>query len=1412
MSFICTGFSAQEDWTFGQRNLVQSFSLQEGTIVAVGFTGNAWIAPFSGNWNISTTFSLAIRNDTGRINSTPRAITVPVLRLLEGCNHTLTLAISDSDGDDVRCRWAMGAECESICGGFPGTLLYSSTCVIEYEANRGTGLRAAAIMIEDFVPGSSVPLSSVALQFLVIVIPNNVGSCSQMPEFVQPTILAGSCVAIPPGATFTTQLVANSSSSSESIVEIQTVPPLGTMVGQLTQIPTSNLYYRNVTWTPTDSQQNETHPFCFTAVGSDTQTSEQVCIDLSAGYFPPAPLPATASPRNQLVHPANNTKWSISFDTNIERSTVMGNIVFHEYDSEEQFYSIDASSRSQEVTFEHPNSLSFTPSFSFAEKTRYYITFSRHVVQGLDHCRPGNEPVLDKNFWTFETMDITPPTITFLVNPVVSNGNISLTWASNENVTWACTLELDSVVSVINCSNASWRGYGLSEGLYVLSVTATDEAGNVASSTHTFQIDRTPPIAIIQQRPNQVSNERVPTLTFSCNDTLTCTYVCRLNSNTTEETYSPCNSGTFTTPALQANTNYTFQLQATNQVGNDGEIVSYLWETDFEAPRVFGTQNTSTMCNNTHPDVTGQPQAIDNRPEDVTLEYSDVRIGCSISRTWRGRDRAGNSATLVQHIDLEFIPQISLLPQLSLPCDSAAPSIEVSASTASAPNPCDLPLQLTREDPEQFTCPGSFTRNWTLSGCGRIVNSSQLIILYDLCPPYACGRNETTPRGTCSLGECNCNRPWHGENCDTIIYDPVAEPVNNSILLEGEDYLVTVTVSQGSPPLTWTLTSGPRQLQIDQVTGQVTWRMVQAGSYSIAVQVENQVGQTHVQWSLLVMPGYNATLFSVSSAIFPYAQPIALTGNVEFAENAVHTVPALVYVDIVLNGSIRTVQAYTTSTSGNFSLVFYPSSTEYGAYTAAARHPSLEETSQQSQVEWRILGMRSTLDRLTLNGEALSTFGRVFHNATFVINDGPGPLTGISATPVLPSSEDVRVEIALRGSPSNTTLQPGEQLAMDIRVAVSRPLRGTFLITVDSAEGTRSTIIASLHIDPILPRLTINSASLNARIVRGRSRVFEFNVTNTGRATAHNMEAAITGGIFLSFLSFGNMEQGSGALSLEAGESAIFSILARTSEEQALGVITANILISSNEAFASLPVNLTVSSDSLVNLTVIVEDEYTYFASGRPLVNDAIVTLVNHQRNLRLQQSTSARNGSVVFSNIYEDRYEMIVEADSHRRLSQVILTSIESPAVTVFLNRQTVTYTWSVIPTTYQDRYVIRLEADFETRVPIPVVTASPNEINLDDLESGHVTSFQINMTNHGLIRADNVRIELPSHPSLQFSANFESVGHLEALSSVIVSINSTMRPRQKRNYVANLIYTANIVYDYLYVENPKLDERQSF
>ena len=64
-----------------------------------------------------------------------------------------------------------------------------------------------------------------------------------------------------------------------------------------------------------------------------------------------------------------------------------------------------------------------------------------------------------------------------------------------------------------------------------------------------------------------------------------------------------------------------------------------------------------------------------------------------------------------------------------------------------------------------------------------------------------------------------------------------------------------------------------------------------------------------------------------------------------------------------------------------------------------------------------------------------------------------------------------------------------------------------------------------------------------------------------------------------------------------------------------------------------------------MNFTVRVEDEYIYFAEGEPLVSNAVVRLVNHQRNIRITKSTKEGNGTATFLNIPEDRYELHVEA-----------------------------------------------------------------------------------------------------------------------------------------------------------------------
>ena len=185
MSYVCTYFSVKDNWSFGENHTTYLFnSVSDENTVTIGTTGCCWIY-FAGDnrWNISTTFSLVTRADTGKINSSPRVLPTPPLRLQQGCSYTIPLPVSDPDNDTVRCRWAVGIECSSICNRFPGAVLDSSSCTITYTANKGTGIKVVAIMIEDYAPGSlHHPLSSVALQFLILVF-SSTQSCSKQAEY-----------------------------------------------------------------------------------------------------------------------------------------------------------------------------------------------------------------------------------------------------------------------------------------------------------------------------------------------------------------------------------------------------------------------------------------------------------------------------------------------------------------------------------------------------------------------------------------------------------------------------------------------------------------------------------------------------------------------------------------------------------------------------------------------------------------------------------------------------------------------------------------------------------------------------------------------------------------------------------------------------------------------------------------------------------------------------------------------------------------------------------------------------------------------------------------------------------------------------------------------------------------------------
>ncbi|KAI0218858.1 hypothetical protein LSAT2_029466 [Lamellibrachia satsuma] len=212
-----------------------------------------------------------------------------------------------------------------------------------------------------------------------------------------------------------------------------------------------------------------------------------------------------------------------------------------------------------------------------------------------------------------------------------------------------------------------------------------------------------------------------------------------------------------------------------------------------------------------------------------------------------------------------------------------------------------------------------------------------------------------------------------------------------------------------------------------------------------------------------------------------------------------------------------------------------------------------------------------------------------------------------------------------------------------------------------------------------------------------------------------------------------------------------------------------------------------VSSDKL-NLTVRVEDEFTYFADGRPLLAGAKVTLRSRLRGVSLTQYTN-ESGMAVFSDIREDYYSLYTSAPKHIGDTRVILATPSDNDVRVFLQRTAVTYSWVVKRVTFEDVYKITLEATFETHVPMPVVTITPRELDLEVLQRGLMPVINFELTNHGLIRAEDINFRLPtsnSHPFMHFEMDGDELGSIDANTTMLVPVRVVIDEAKKQSYIA--------------------------
>ena len=312
-------------------------------------------------------------------------------------------------------------------------------------------------------------------------------------------------------------------------------------------------------------------------------------------------------------------------------------------------------------------------------------------------------------------------------------------------------------------------------------------------------------------------------------------------------------------------------------------------------------------------------------------------------------------------------------------------------------------------------------------------------------------------------------------------------------------------------------------------------------------------------------------------------------------------------------------------------------------------------------------------------------------------------------------------------------------------------------------------IPVNVNVVALTPQLTANPSFLNTGMVVGTQTSLSFQVTNIGGAPSGDLQVLLPTASFLSLASSPVIP------SLAPGASSTVTLELDPASSTPLGPYSGTIVLNSEDASLTMPFTFRAITTAVGDVQVLVDDDYTFTVAGSPHVSGATVSLLDPFDNSQvIATGTTDSTGQVTLTNVPAGPYVLQVQAASHAsyQASYTVVPGITNTDE-VFISNQLVTYSWQVTPASVADQYTVQLQTTFQTDVPAPVVTISaPAE--LPTLQPGQTGQFNLTLTNHGLIAAQDASVTLPTDPEYTFSGLSTDVGNPPANTSVTVIVGN--------------------------------------
>lgn len=481
--------------------------------------------------------------------------------------------------------------------------------------------------------------------------------------------------------------------------------------------------------------------------------------------------------------------------------------------------------------------------------------------------------------------------------------------------------------------------------------------------------------------------------------------------------------------------------------------------------------------------------------------------------------------------------------------------------------------------------------------------------------------------------------------------------------------------------------------------------------------------------------------------------PIPLTGR---ATNNLGAGVAFkpVTIHIVHNGTTRLVAAITDA-GGNYSVVWTPLPGEAGLYELGADHPGASTTTTQDTFILR--GLRANVGSVS---HSLPGLGAV--NGEFELqNLSSLPLTALAGTIVTTPNVSVSLQV--------TNSLPGAgaaKVSYTITSLMDADAVVTFTFRFTTAEGAHAEVPATVVIQARRPHLRVTPGSLDVGMVRGEQRFVELEVVNVGGLASSPITLSLPAVPWLQIASTNPIP------ALAPGETNRFTLQVLPPPDLPIGEYDGNLGMGGDGLFVSVPFHFKIVSSAFGDVRITTVDESTYYGTTKSNLAGATVVLRDPFNNAEVARGTTAADGVIRFENLREGNYNLEVTAPKHDTSQGVVEVRPGQLADrVVFLRTQLVTYRWTVEEIEIEDRTKITLETTFETFVPTPVVTITPNLIDLQTIV-GNEAQVDLKIENHGLIAANDVKLVFGTHDDWELTPLISDLGVLPARSTLTVPV----------------------------------------